>query len=111
MIENASALLLWRCCRGVCWQLEADCCIISSAVDLAVSYGAVDDDTEDDVAIDDAAVYNNRGVISLQMPMRSCCDDVVDVFVGSRRLIVVSFFCSSAVDLAVSYGAFDDAAV
>ena len=62
--------------------MEADCCIISSAVDLAVSYGAVDDDTEDDVAIDDAAVYNDGGVISLQMPMHCCCGNVVEAFVG-----------------------------
>ena len=44
---------------------------------------------------------------SLQMPMCCCCGDVVQVFVGSWRLIVVSFIRSSAVDLAVSYGAVD----
>ena len=49
-------LLLWRCCSGVRWQSEVDCCIIFSAVDLAASYGAVDDDVEDDGAVDDAAV-------------------------------------------------------
>ena len=49
-------LLLWRCCSGVRWQSEVDCCIISSAVDLAASYGTVDDDAKDNGAVDNAAV-------------------------------------------------------
>ena len=48
-------LLLWRCCSGVRWQSEVDCCIISSAVDLAASYGAVDDDAKDNGAVNYAA--------------------------------------------------------
>ena len=49
-----------RCCCGDVVEAfvgnKVECCIISFAVDLAVSYGAVDDGAEDDSDLEVAAI-------------------------------------------------------
>ena len=60
VIELPGEQMPMRCCCGDVVEAfvgnKVDCCIISFAVDLAVSYGAVDDGAEDDGDIEVAAM-------------------------------------------------------